>query len=155
MPTPKTMMTHSGLTAEVLDSFATIPYKEALRAVHEDRLEETKSFGGHPSRDSMPVAELEKLGALVISYLSQVGEAREHPTTGLEFCLDTTAGPLMVCYRVYHGTIISRFADPRRAAAAGVDCNPHSGKWNFHHDRGDRADRAFESWRAQLARVLT
>jgi hypothetical protein len=137
MPTPKTMMTRSGLTAEVLDSFATIPYKEALRAVHEDRLEETKSFGGRPSRDSMPVAELEKLGALVISYLSQVGEAREHPTTGLEFCLDTTAGPLVACYRVYHGTIISRFEDPRRAAAAGVDCN-----------------RAFESWRAQLERIL-
>ena len=29
-------------------------------------------------------------------------------------------------------TIFTRFDQPTLARAAGIDCNPHSGKWNWH-----------------------
>jgi hypothetical protein len=130
-----------------------ITYKAALLAMREDRIAETSIHGG-PSRESMPVNELEQLGALIVAFLSKIGEAREHPAGGIEFHLDTLAGPLVIHYHVYHGDIFSRFDDPRRAADLGVNSNPHSGKWNFHHDRRDRAVEAFEAWQKQLDRIL-
>ena len=130
-----------------------ISYKDALRAMRIDRRVADKSYP-KGARHYMRAAEREKLGALVISYLSQIAEAREHPTAGLEFVLDTAVGPLVIHYAIAHGTIFSIFDNPKLAASRLFDVNPHSGKWNFHHGREHRAEVAFENWRRNLEMIL-
>lgn len=64
---------------------------------------------------------------------------------GIEkFTVETKAGPY-TCElakpipgsKIINLAVFGHFADPVMAAAV-VDCNPHTGKWNFHP--GDRKD---------------
>lgn len=57
-----------------------------------------------------------------------------------EINLETRIGPLNISIwpdSMEYGkdptiSIMTRFADPQRARKAGIDCNSHNGKWNFH-----------------------
>lgn len=128
-----------------------VTYQEALKAMRAERKRVDKERGR--PRESMSAADRERLGALLVEYLSQVGEAREVPYSwGVEFILDTHAGELVVCYEPHHGTIFAKFSDPKPGMPWGA--NPHSGKWNFHHDPSNDADSAFSEFRNELQQVL-
>ncbi len=52
------------------------------------------------------------------------------------------------------GTVFTRFDDPQ-AARQLVDCNPYSGKWNFHYFDGWTVEAAIHDLAARLRMVLT
>jgi hypothetical protein len=130
-----------------------VTYEEALRAVRQDRKEREKEDRGHYPRkrnDRMVAAERDRLGALLVEFLSQYAEVEPSPAWGVEFVLETDLGPLITHYDVRWGTIFQRFQIPTNKVPGS---NPYSGKWNFHHDYGTTADEAFLEWRNELARV--
>ncbi len=75
--------------------------------------------------------------AYLFTLQTKAGRLRLHVTE------NTTTGP---------GTVFTRFDDPK-AARELVDCNEHSGKWNFHFFDGT-VEQAIESLSFWLKRVL-
>lgn len=75
-----------------------------------------------------------------------------------EYTLETRYGHLSAHPTMFYDecTVFCRFSDPARAAH-GVDCNPYSGKWNFHYGSGhtlaEAADLA-EDFAARLSVIL-
>lgn len=49
--------------------------------------------------------------------------------------------------------LYSRFAEPARAKAAGMACNPHTGKWNWHFFDCEMSD-AINRIRQDLTNIL-
>lgn len=74
-----------------------------------------------------------------------------------EFALQTKVGLLKLHPSEDHvgglGTIFTRFDDPQ-AAKELVNCNPFSGKWNFHFFAGWSVEAAIEELACQLKTVL-
>jgi len=74
-----------------------------------------------------------------------------------DFVLQTNAGPLRIHpsenLATGLGTVFTRFDDPQ-AARQLVDCNPYSGKWNFHFFDGWNVESALEEVGYQLRKVL-
>jgi hypothetical protein len=68
-----------------------------------------------------------------------------------EMLLDTPGGTLFL--NPYDSWIAARFVDPRHANRL-VDCNPHSGKWNFHEWQSGKPDLAIAAIRGQLECLL-
>lgn len=136
-----------------------IPYEEALRAM---KVERKRVDGHYRTRHStsrqLRAPEREKLGALVISYLSQIAEMREDPTYGIEFVLDTVAGPLVIHYAVGWGAIFQQFTDESKYGLLGHglanQVNRRTGKWNFHHDKSNTAAYAFVEWKTEIEELL-
>ena len=119
-----------------------------------DKLYRTRSSSSHMPR----APEREKLGALVVSYLSEISEMHEHPTSGIEFVLDTVAGPLVIHYSIAWGTIFQRFTDESKYGLLGHGLangvNRVSGKWNFHHGKSYTADNSFVAWKTEIEELL-
>lgn len=63
------------------------------------------------------------------AYLASIG-ARPWPDGFYAFVLPTTIGELWIT--PYDDWIACRWGNVDKARAAGLDCNPYSGKWNFH-----------------------
>ena len=78
--------------------------------------------------------------------------------SGDGFILQTKAGKLTLHpsknETIGLGTVFTRFDDPQ-AARQLVDCNPFSGKWNFHYFDGWTVETAIDDLSAQLRTVLT
>lgn len=128
-----------------------VSYREALTAVRKER-KRIDAEDGRPPKGTMKIPDRERLGALVIEHLSKIGETLPHPTRGIEFVVDTVAGKLTVHYDTRFATIFSRFQEPNLRMPS--DANPHTGKWNFHHDDKDTADSAFQTFAYHLGHIL-
>ena len=126
-------------------------WKQILAAVKKERQTIDKKRGKAPA--SMRAAERDRLGALLVQYLATVGVEEDDGTSHLTFRLETSVGPLTVSYDLQFGNIFTHFEDPKRASKI-VDCNPFSGKWNFHFDRETTADQAYEHFRSLLERLV-
>jgi hypothetical protein len=74
-----------------------------------------------------------------------------------EFVLQTKAGRLKLHPTENHaeglGTVFTRFDNPEVARQL-VNCNPFSGKWNFHFFDGWTVDAAIQELAFQLNKVL-
>jgi hypothetical protein len=71
------------------------------------------------------------------------------------FAITTRAGLLNVRICGDYGlTVFCRFEEPERARAAGIPCNPHSGKWNHHYGEHYPAESAASVFAADLAAAL-
>lgn len=74
-----------------------------------------------------------------------------------EFVLQTKAGRLTLHptenMAAGLGTVFSRFDNPQ-AARQLVNCNPFSGKWNFHFFSGWSVEAAIQDLAFQLNKVL-
>jgi len=127
-----------------------VSYREAFAAVRKER--KLVDRENRPPKGTMKIPDRERLGALVIEYLSGIGETLPHPTRGVEFVVDTIAGKLVVHYDTSFGTIFSKFQTPNSRMPS--DANPNSGKWNFHYDDKDTADSAFQVFQYHLNRIL-
>ena len=133
----------------------TVSYKEALHAVHEQRLEKEQSpHYGRPSvKIVMPAKDREELGALFHVWCDTYGVGHQDPNTGdVEYQIQTTSGTLMTHYDPYFGTIFGRFEGPGRVMFS--DANPHTGKWNTHTSRGDNPRSIYDYWSRRLQSVL-
>jgi len=90
-----------------------------------------------------------KVAALLMDLGAMPGE--------YDFALQTKAGLLKLHPTENQveglGTVFTRFDDPHTARQL-VDCNPFSGKWNFHFFSGWNVDSALEELRYQLRKVL-
>ena len=128
-----------------------ISYKDALAAMHGERIAVDRGPYALPKNVKMKAACREKLGALVVSTLSDIAESREHHSRGLEFVLGTIHGPLVISYDVAGGDIFQKFEHPTSKVYGS---NPHSGKWNFHTGPEDCADAAFSTWKKEIERIL-
>lgn len=78
----------------------------------------------------------------VVGDLAQSSEVRARIAAGDAFAVDTEAGTLRLVITTdlditprkwSPGFVHGRFDEPERAARL-TDCNPYSGKWNFHND---------------------
>jgi hypothetical protein len=71
-----------------------------------------------------------------IALLRELG-ATDNPATDVyDYSIETKVGTLRLVvslsdYTGSLGTVFGRFRNPEKAAKI-VDCNPYSGKWNFH-----------------------
>ena len=92
-----------------------------------------------------------------IALLLSLG-ARQDDGEPYRFTLETKAG----CLRLHPdehritglGTVFTRFDDPQ-AARQLVECNPYSGKWNFHFFDGWTVETALADLTYRLRKVLT
>lgn len=97
-------------------------------------------------------AMFERLGARLMSELSH-----EDQWAGYEHFLVTKAGVLYL--RIENdtsfalGTIFGRFSHPSLAKQF-VDCNPYSGKWNFHFFADWTPESAVESVEHNLSEMV-
>ena len=96
----------------------------------------------------------EKFQNQVIRYLQQIN-ATEEGELGYKWRIKTPIGDLDLDMhnpepRQKIFSIFGRFKDPNRAKTA-VDCNPYSGKWNFHEYK---PSDCFEEFKYQLERIL-
>jgi hypothetical protein len=77
-----------------------------------------------------------------------------------QYTVDTVAGPYL-CHanepvpgsRLLFLTVFGRFADPEKARRH-VDCNPYSGKWNFHPGDRETEQEARETASDIVRRIL-
>jgi len=100
-----------------------------------------------------PKKQRQRFIARVAAMLLDMGaEPRDY-----EFALQTKAGLLKLHPTENQveglGTVFSRFEDPK-AAKELVNCNPFSGKWNFHFFAGWSVESALEELAFQLRRIL-
>jgi len=65
------------------------------------------------------------------TYLTSIGA---RPSNFYAYVLDTIIGELWIT--VYDDWIACRWDNVDKARAAGLGCNPYSGKWNFHFSSG-------------------
>lgn len=76
---------------------------------------------------------------------------------GEDFVLQTKAGRLTLRPSENRseglGTVFCRFDDPQTAKEL-VDCNPYSGKWNFHFFNGWSLAAALHHFAFSLAKVM-
>jgi hypothetical protein len=90
-----------------------------------------------------------KVNALLLSLGAQ--------QQGDEFIVQTKVGKLTLHPTENRaeglGTVFTRF-DDEKAARQLVDCNPFSGKWNFHFFGGWTVETAIENLSTQLQKVL-
>lgn len=79
-------------------------------------------------------------------------------STDFDFTLKTKAGLLRLHPTenivIGLGTVFGRFEDPQ-AARTLVECNPYSGKWNFHYFDGWCVESAILDFAYQLKKVLS
>lgn len=134
-----------------------ISYRDALRLLKVERKEYDRQYRtAQSSRHQLSGPDREKLGALVVEYLSPIAEARPNGLDGIEYVLKTELGALVVNYNVGWGTIFQKFEEPNRVNLnlLGGSVNRYSGKWNFHFDRTDDAESAFSQWKNAVERIL-
>lgn len=129
-----------------------LTYREILASVREERLRVDKEKGKPPGAMSAPGRE--RLGALLVEYLSQFSEVEDRPGGGVQFRVSTFVGPLVVHYEYWFGTIFSKFDEPERAKIV-PGTNPYTGKWNFHFGKEDSPDDAFQLFKSNLESVRT
>ena len=90
-------------------------------------------------------------------YLQTIGAVLT-PEKLYSHSLHTIVGTLILdpkpCVFAGPGVIFARFDDPQTARQHGVDCNPHSGKWNHHYFHPTTAEEAVRDFEAQIQRIL-
>ena len=96
----------------------------------------------------------ERFVALCTESLESVG-ARHSPDGWYPWQLWTRAGRLWIDFQEHAvtpgpGTAFCRFDDPERAVELGIDCNPHSGKWNHFFGSYWDAESAAAAFCSQL-----
>jgi len=128
-------------------------YKEALRAVRDQRLEKERNYGRASVKDNMSAKDRDKLGALFHTWCDAFGTAHQDPITGdVEYHFATLGGLFRTNYDPNFGSLFGRFEHPDRVLR--LNPNPHSGKWNTHTSRGDLPQSIFDYWSRQLQSVL-
>jgi hypothetical protein len=108
-------------------------------------------FSTRAKPNQMLKSERFKLAKLLARAVESIDGADKLFDLAYHWTIPTDAGRLSIAYEVDYGTIFTRFEEPARAALV-VDCNPHSGKWNFHHGRVT-AQEALDSFLLQLSAV--
>lgn len=140
-----------------------ISYEQALRIMKQARREQDKYATGHSRRRVMRAPEREKLGALLVEYLSEVGEPvdgkNDEHLSGVSFRISTVAGPLEVHYNVGWGAIFQRFTDESKYGLLGHGLantfSRSSGKWNFHASPSNDASSAFLEWKTEVEKLTS
>lgn len=94
-------------------------------------------------------AAQDRFRAAVAEWLRSLGAVESSKM--YEWRIETVAGTLMIDPSPYDPTVFTRFDEPGRARAIGIDCNRYTGKWNFHAD--DHAT-AIEVFQRALTRIL-
>jgi hypothetical protein len=98
------------------------------------------------TRRLMALREQKKLFCLVKEWLATL-RATRCESLFYQYTLNTPVGVLHVsCSEGNIGSIFTRFDQPQRARTK-TNCNPNSGKWNFHFGKGYRAERAFREFK--------
>ena len=110
----------------------------------------------------MKKSERQRFRRLARDLLMRLGATRDNDPTWPEYVLDTRAGPLRLHIDDFEhkhakgpGTVFARFDNPNRAMLL-VQCNPYSGKWNFHFfsEKADAVDAAIRQVEGMLSLVL-
>lgn len=111
---------------------------------------------------SLSIKKIKAFQKLVVEFLVERGK-RVEPFSEREvaYNVETRYGQLRVCFftpdqtygKDYFYSIYSRFADPAIAYKA-VDCNPHSGKWNYLGDASQEPEEAAEDFFQHIELVL-
>ncbi len=85
------------------------------------------------------------------AYLASIGAK---PSDFYAYALDTIIGVLWIT--PYDDWIACRWDNIDKARAAGLGCNPYSGKWNHHciDDTADAAAATLTGFRSLLSRFL-
>ena len=95
-------------------------------------------------------AVFKAFNAAIVSELEAVGITPARPLSWHEetpeFEIDTPAGKYIFHHGMNHDPddhrplnfleVMGRFTEPARARARGIDCNPHTGKWNHYAPDG-------------------
>lgn len=82
----------------------------------------------------------EQLEKVIRDHLERLGFVKTQNKRYDYYRQDPKAGELGLTYDIDKGrdnrtimaTIFMMFSDPKRAKEAGYDCNPYSGKYNYH-----------------------
>lgn len=87
--------------------------------------------------------------------LSKGGELTEHKF-GYLWKLPTKFGELLITVHDDDwGSIFGRFqGDDIASAHKELDCNPYSGKWNFHYGKEIEVEKVFEEWKSHVERLV-
>ena len=108
----------------------------------------------------MKKSERQRFRRLARDLLMRLGATRDNDPTWPEYVLETRAGPLRLrtgnlLLARGPGTVFARFDNPNRAMLL-VQCNPYSGKWNFHFfsEKADAVDAAIRQVEGMLSLVL-
>lgn len=95
--------------------------------------------------------ERDKLGRLLVSYLTSIGATLQQGQWWERWQVETSLGVLSVNYHDDYGSIMIRFDNPE-IARKRVNCNPYTGKWNLHFGRVT-AIEAFGAFKNRLESV--
>ena len=90
------------------------------------------------AKDNITAKQQDKFNQAVINGLVEMGAVKQ-PTdetmlSNTQFKLETIAGTLLITlfhHQKFLFTVYSRFEDPTKSKDK-FNCNPHSGKYNFH-----------------------
>lgn len=94
----------------------------------------------------------------VATLLESLGATRDSELLMYEWRLPTVAGAYHCridaqCVRPGCRALFGRFDDPEEARRSGIDCNPHTGKWNFVYQDGHGVEPPLIELRYWLGRV--
>ncbi len=84
-------------------------------------------------------AKASKFNKVITKFVKEMNGTLKSTVPMDEYMVSTSVGPMMVSIpneQNYTYTIFCRFMDVAKAKMK-FDCNPYSGKYNFHHSRGD------------------
>jgi hypothetical protein len=143
----------------------TIAYEDALKIMKTARQDYDRQFAtGHSRRRNLKASEREKLGALVVSYLSTIAEPYNNPNHHLadlytaDFLTDTIAGPVEVALNIGDGYVVCHFHDESKFGLLGHGIangfDRRTGAWFFHADRTKSASENFREWRSQFEELF-
>lgn len=138
-----------------------ITYEDALQLMQAARQAYDSQFTTvHSRRRQLKAAEREKLGALVVSYLSTVAELYDNPNPHVadlytaDFLTNTIAGPVEVAFNIGSGYVVHHFQDESKFSLLGHDLargfDKRQGTWFFHPDRSKSASENYDDWRSQF-----
>jgi hypothetical protein len=111
---------------------------------------------------ALSVKKIKIFQKLADEFLSKRGQRIESfSDREVAYKVETRYGQLRVCFfapdqtwgKDYFYSVYSRFADPAIAYKA-VDCNPHSGKWNYLGDAVQEPEEAAEDFFQHIGLVL-
>lgn len=94
------------------------------------------------------LAMCDTLDKIFAEYMTEIGATPGEVEQGIlnvpyDWTLQTVAGPLSL--KSSGDTIFTRFKNPTEAKRF-VDCNPYSGKWNFHAFWGQKSKSEAEQF---------
>lgn len=142
-----------------------ITYEDALQLTKDARQAYDSQFAtGHSRRRQLKASEREKLGALVISYLSTVAELYDNPNPHVadlytaDFLTNTIAGPVEVAFNIGSGYIVHHFQDESKFGLLGHGLangfDKRTGTWFIHPDRSKSASENYENWLSQFEKLF-